>query len=95
MYDTPIPPIPWQITGNHWIALPCIHPVDGSIHAVGTLHRGAHAAVEFAGSAAFADGRGPALSRPVLAVDGVRVEWSDTPLAWERALHWLPTFTAP
>jgi len=94
VYDTPIPPIPWQITGNHWIALPCIHPVDGSIHAVGTLHRGARAAVEFAGSAAFADGRGPALSRPVLAVDGVRVEWSDTPLAWERALHWLPTFTA-
>ncbi|MCC6931184.1 MAG: hypothetical protein IT359_19495 [Gemmatimonadaceae bacterium] len=94
MYDTPIPPIPWQITGNHWIALPCIHPVDGSIHAVGTLHRGARAAVEFAGSESFADGGGPALSRPVLSIDGVPVVWSDTPLAWERALHWLPTFTA-
>ncbi|MFN8667283.1 MAG: hypothetical protein U0164_08765 [Gemmatimonadaceae bacterium] len=94
MYDTPIPPIPWQITGNHWIALPCIHPVDGSIHAVGTLHRGARAAVEFAGSERFADGGGPALSRPSLAIDGVPVNWSDTPLAWERALHWLPTFTA-
>lgn len=92
--DTPIPPIPWQLTGNHWIALPCIHPVDGSLHAVGTLHRGARAAVEFAGGEDFASGREAALARPVLTIDGVAVDWSDTALAWERALSWLPTFTA-
>lgn len=92
--DTPIPPIPWQLTGNHWIALPCIHPVDGSLHAVGTLHRGARAAVEFAGGEDFASGREAALARPVLTIDGVAVDWSDTTLAWERALSWLPTFTA-
>ena len=45
----PPPRIPWQITGNHWIALPCIHPADASIHAVGMLHRGARSAIEFAG----------------------------------------------
>lgn len=92
--DTPIPSIPWQLTGNHWIALPCIHPVDGSLHAVGTLHRGARAAVEFAGGEDFASGREAALARPVLTIDGVAVDWSDTTLAWERALSWLPTFTA-
>jgi len=91
---SPIPPIPWQLTGNHWISLPCIHPVDGSLHAVGTLHRGARAAVEFAGGADFASGREPALARPVLAIDGVAVEWTRTTLAWERAFGWLPTFTA-
>lgn len=94
MNDSPIPTIPWQITGNHWISLPCIHPIDGSIHAIGTLHRGARAAVEFAGGEAFATGDEPALARPVLAIDGVVVDWSTTVLAWERAVGWLPTFTA-
>src|SRR4051812_49401669 len=46
-----LPNVPWQLTGNHWLALPCIHPADGAIHAVGMLHRGARAAVELAGSA--------------------------------------------
>ncbi|MEO6445062.1 MAG: hypothetical protein ABIZ91_14225, partial [Gemmatimonadaceae bacterium] len=93
MSTSPIPPIPWQITGNHWIALPCIHPVDGSIHAIGTIHRGARAAVEFAGGEDFASGRESALARPVLTIDGVTVNWSDIALAWERAFAWLPTFT--
>jgi len=92
--DSPIPTIPWQITGNHWISLPCIHPVDGALHAVGTLHRGARAAVEFAGGEHFANGEEAALARPVLTIDGVAIDWSSTALAWERALGWLPTFTA-
>ena len=50
--------------------------------------------MEFAGGVDFAGGREPALARPVLAIDGVVVEWSDTTLAWERAFGWLPTFTA-
>jgi hypothetical protein len=91
--STPIPSVPWQITGNHWVALPCIHPADGSIHALGTLHRGSRAAVEFAGSADFATGRGPALARPVLQVDGADVDLSAASLAWERVSGWLPTFT--
>ncbi len=93
MTPTPIPPIPWQITGNHWIALPCIHPLDGSIHAVGVVHRAARAAVEFAGGPDFAQGKEAPLARPLLAIDGVVIDWSDTVLAWERAFGWLPTFT--
>lgn len=89
----PLPPIPWQITGNHWVALPCIHPADASIHALGMLHRGSRSAIEFAGAPDFTKGAGPALARPVLDIGGVRHELSNVPIAWERALGWIPTFT--
>ncbi|MDB4876186.1 MAG: hypothetical protein JWM41_2632 [Gemmatimonadetes bacterium] len=89
----PPPRIPWQITGNHWVALPCIHPADASIHAIGVLHRGARAAIEFAGAADFAEGTGAALARPSIDIGGVRHELSDVPIAWERAMGWIPTFT--
>lgn len=88
-----LPPVPWQITGNHWLSLPCIHPVDGSLHAIGVLHRGARAAVEFAGSPGFLEGSGAPLARPILSVDGVRRELGEVRIAWERAAGWLPTFT--
>ena len=88
-----IPPVPWQITGNHWMALPCIHPADGAVYAVGLLHRGARAAVEFAGDAGFVDGNGPPLLRPRLTVDGASREFVAEGMAWERAFGWLPTFT--
>lgn len=86
--------VPWQVTGNHWIALPCVHPADGAVHAVGVLHRGARGAVEFAGGPEFLDGSAPPLLRPVLVVDGVPRAIAADGVAWERALHWLPTFTA-
>jgi hypothetical protein len=94
MRDASLPTIPWQVTGNHWVALPCVHPVDGSVHALGILHRGARSAVEFAGGADFLAGGGPALLRPVLSVAGERIELAQGGIAWERAFHWLPTFTA-
>ena len=93
MASNPVPRVPWQVTGNHWLALPCIHPADGSVHAVGFLHRGARAAVEVAGSAGFLEAEGPALLRPVLRIDGERRDLARERLAWERALGWLPTFT--
>jgi hypothetical protein len=101
----PPPSIPWQITGNHWVALPCIHPADASIHVIGMLHRAARSAIEFAGprnhpESERSGGEGPlsadatsALIRPSLMIDGVRHELSDVPIAWERALGWIPTFT--
>ena len=89
----PPPQIPWQVTGNHWLSLPCVHPADGSIHAVGVLHRGARAAVEFAGDADFMGGQGAPLLRPTLRVDGELRELSAEGIAWERAVQWLPTFT--
>ncbi len=93
MQPIPTPTIAWQITGNHWLALPCIHPADGALHAVGIVSRGARAAVEIAGSEHFLDGDCAALFRPVLRVGGVRLELAREGLAWERALNWLPTFT--
>jgi hypothetical protein len=90
---TPPPQIPWQVTGNHWLALPCIHPADGAIWSVGVLHRGARAAVEFAGSADFIEGRGVPLLRPSLRVNGALRELATEGIAWERAVQWLPTFT--
>jgi hypothetical protein len=89
----PPPQIPWQVTGNHWLSLPCVHPADGSLHGVGVLHRGARAAVEFAGSADFLSGTGAPLLRPTLRVNGQLRELSEQGIAWERAVQWLPTFT--
>ncbi len=89
----PLPPVPWQLTGNHWLSLPCIHPADGSVHAIGILHRGARAAVEFAGAAGFERGAGPALLRPVLTINGTRHELGGNQMVWERAFGWLPTFS--
>jgi hypothetical protein len=86
--------VPWQLTGNHWVTLPCIHPADGAVHAVGVLHRGARGAVELAGGPDFLAGTGPALLRPVLRVDGVVRALATEGVAWERALQWLPTFSA-
>ena len=93
MTHSSVPNVPWQITGNHWLALPCIHPADGSIHAIGMLHRGARAAVEFAGGATFLDGDAPALLKPIIEIDGVEQDLAAGTMVWERALAWLPTFT--
>ncbi|HUO51362.1 MAG TPA: hypothetical protein VMT93_02505 [Gemmatimonadaceae bacterium] len=89
----PIPTVPWQVTGNHWLALPCVHPSDASLHAIGVLHRGARASVEFAGGPDFLGGDGPPLLKPVLRVDGEVQPLAARGLAWERAAGWLPTFT--
>ena len=85
--------MPWQTTGNHWVSLPCIHPADGAVHAVGVLHRGARAAIEFAGGAGFEEGGAAPLLRPVVRVDGEVRELAAEGIAWERAVGWLPTFT--
>ena len=95
MTRLPPPRVPWQVTGNHWISLPCIHPADAAIHALGVLHRGARSAIEIAGGAEFIAGTGPALMRPVITIAGVRRELAAETMAWERALGWLPTFTCP
>ena len=88
-----LPSVPWQLTGNHWLTLPCINPTDGAIHALGVLHRGARAAIEFAGSPAFMSGNGTPLLGPVVRVNGVVRVLAAEGIAWERSVGWLPTFT--
>ena len=89
----PPPRVPWQVTGNHWLSLPCIHPADGAVFAVGFLHRGTRSAIEFAGAPGFVEGEGPPLLRLRLRVGDREFAFSDAPMTWERALGWLPTFT--
>ena len=89
----PLPNVPWQLTGNHWLALPCIHPATGAIHRMSVLHRGARAALEFVAAERTASGDAP-LIRPALSVDGAAVTLGESGMAWERALGWLPTFTS-
>jgi hypothetical protein len=88
----PLPNIPWQLTGNHWLALPSIHPATGAIHRMSVLHRGARAALEFVAAEGAAGSDAPLL-RPAMSVDGEAVSLGATGIAWERALGWLPTFT--
>src|SRR5687768_12844480 len=92
--STPLPSVPWLRTGNHWLSLPCIHPADGSLHAIGILHRAARGSVEFAGGANFSEAGAPALARLSFSINGAAVALPRSGLAWERAMEWLPTFTA-
>ena len=89
----PPPRVPWQVTGNHWLSLPCIHPANGAVFALGFLHRGTRSAIEFAGGPGFVDGEGPPLLRPRLAMLDQEYRLDDAPMVWERAMGWLPTFT--
>jgi hypothetical protein len=89
----PPPRVPWQITGNHWIALPCIHPVDGSLHALGVLHRGSRSAIELAGNPDFLQGNGTPLLRPTIRIADMTRDFGGAQMAWERALGWIPTFS--
>ena len=57
------------------------------------LHRGARAAVEFAGGPGFADGSGPPLAGLTFTANGAPIALDRGGLAWERAMEWLPTFT--
>jgi hypothetical protein len=91
---SPLPIVPWQITGNHWLALPCIHPADGSIRALGIIHRGARGAIELAGDPGFLEGKGAPLAIPSFEIDGKVHRLSEGGMAWERAFGWVPTFTA-
>src|SRR5512141_595247 len=88
----PSPGVPWQITGNHWVSLPCIHPSDASIHMIGAVHAGLRGAIEFAGGENFIDGVSPALLRLTINIDGQAHALSDQAIAWERESGWIPTF---
>jgi hypothetical protein len=57
------------------------------------LHRGARAAVEFAGGPDFGNGNAQPLARLTFSVNGTPVSFARSGLAWERAMEWLPTFT--
>ncbi|HEY8310450.1 MAG TPA: hypothetical protein VIG47_07835, partial [Gemmatimonadaceae bacterium] len=88
------PTIPWQVTGNHWLSLPCIHPADGSVHAIGLLSQAHRGGLEFAGAPDFENGSGPPLLRLAFEANGAAVELAASRMAWQRVLEWLPTFNS-
>jgi hypothetical protein len=89
----PPPATPWQVTGNHWLCLPCIHPLDASIHLVGVINSATRSAIEFAGSAEYAGGSGAPLIALRLTIDGETKRIGSDGMVWERELSWLPTFS--
>lgn len=89
----PIPRVPWQITGNHWVTVPCIHPADASIHMIGAVHAGLRGAIEFAGGSDFLDGAAPPLLRVTLSIDGEKQTLGAEGIAWERGSGWIPAFS--
>ncbi len=94
-YELRTPPtIPWQVTGNHWLSLPCVHPADGSIHGVGLISLAHRGAIEFAGAPDFENGAGEPLLRLSFESDGSPIELATTRMAWQRVLEWLPAFNS-
>jgi hypothetical protein len=91
---TALPRIPWQITGNHWLTLPCIHPADASIHCVGVVHAQSRGAIEFTGGADYIDGNAPPLMSVTIARGGSKHRLGDAGIAWERVAGWIPTFSS-
>jgi hypothetical protein len=89
----PPPAVPWQVTGNHWLCLPCIHPRDASIHLASVVHAEARAAIEMAGADTYLDGNGPPLISIRVSIDGEVRQIGADGMVWERELSWLPTFS--
>ena len=89
----PLPRIPWQVTGNHWVTIPCIQPGDASIHCVSALHAGLRGSIEFAGGESFIDGESPPLFQITIARENKTRSLGEQGIAWERESGWLPSFS--
>jgi hypothetical protein len=89
----PPPKIPWQVTGNHWLTVPCIHPADASIYMLGAMNARARAAIEFSGGPGFLDGESAPLAQLFVIVDGETRVLGGESISWERAFGWIPTFS--
>jgi hypothetical protein len=89
----PLPRVPWQITGNHWLTVPCIHPGDASIHMLGAVHAQSRGAIELAGQPDFLDGGTLPLFRISIGRGSERFLLGMQGIAWEREAEWIPTFS--
>src|SRR5687767_5088345 len=77
----------WEVTANHYCAIPMIGRIDGAIHSVNILHRGALGLVEWSGEDR-ADKR--PLLKPRFQIDGS--ELPSPSLQWERLERWVPRY---
>jgi hypothetical protein len=81
----------WELTGNHYLALPCISLPDGAIHAANVGHRGMACLVSWTGEREPAPDGVP-LARLRVVVEGVERALAD--VQWERLDRWVPRLTA-
>jgi hypothetical protein len=82
----------WDVTGNHYLAIPLLSLDDAGIYRLNVLHRGAVGLLEWASNRTAGDREGGALLAPELR-DGDRpLELG--PLTWERLDRWIPRFRA-
>ncbi len=81
----------WEVTGNHYVAMPYIALRDGSIHELNVVHRGWNGLVSWAAER-IPDQDGEALLRVRFLVDGEVCEAGG--LKWERLDRWLPRYRA-
>ncbi|HEX7119693.1 MAG TPA: glycoside hydrolase family 125 protein [Longimicrobiales bacterium] len=84
--------VDWEVTGNHYIAIPAISPRDGGIHRLNVLHRGALGLLEWAAERAPGAETGGGVLVPEVREDGRVLEPHG--LAWERLDRWIPRFRA-
>lgn len=87
----PEAPGQWVLTGNHYLAFPCVHPETGAIHRANILHRGLLGLIEWAADPE-PDPGGEALLTPGFAVDGERL--APQPFTRELVDRWIPVFRA-
>lgn len=82
----------WEVTGNHYLAVPCLSVRDGGIHRLNVLHRGALGLVEWASARDAASEEGGPLLGPELREAGRVLELGRP--AWEHVDRWIPRFRA-
>ena len=80
----------WELTWNHYLALPWIERSAGSIHGVNILHRGMASLVTWAGSGEPAPGGRPLLR---LRVAEGTVDELEPALTFERLDRWILRWT--
>ncbi len=82
----------WEVTGNHFVAFPCVSRRDGGIHRLNVLHRGALGLLEWASARDATRDGGVALLAPEVRVEGRALSLGA--LRWDRLERWIPRFQA-
>lgn len=83
----PAADVPWELTGNHYLALPWIGAADAAIHGVNVLHRGMASLVTWAG-ARRPEPAGEPLLRIRVLQNGTELPLSGGTI--ERIDRWIP-----
>jgi hypothetical protein len=81
----------WEVTGNHYLAMPFLALQDGSIHGLNVVHRGLNSMLSW-GAERIAHTEGEALLRSRFIINGEAQDAKG--LAWDRLDRWMPRYRA-